>query len=462
MFVSYQEWLGMRKKILDRIKPTEEEHAQVKAVADELVNSLNQISPDDIVVMLTGSFAKGTYIKGDVDFDIFVLFPSTYSLEELQEKTFDWAKSLLDKWEIAYAQHPYIRGYYKGHKVDIVPSYKIEGDSIHDSKIKSAVDRTQLHTRYILSHMTDSQKDDVRILKKFLKRIGVYGAEIKTGGFSGYLCELLVLKYGSFYELIKHSREWKFPVAIDMAGKRSERLLRVLFKDSPFIVTDPVDKKRNVAAPVSADSLARFVAAIHVFFMDPSTDMFFDELVPMEVSEIKTLVKTRGSHIVLMSMPAPDKSPDILWGEIRRTLKNIGISFEIADFRLVHSTAEVENGEIHLLFELENGRLSNVKVHPGPYVRLGQHVERFIKEDANAVDLFVKDERLWAVRKRKIVTAMDLIADVQGDPLKHGVSKGLLEEIKHAKIFENESAISENTRMVFTKHLNRKFYLGLS
>ena len=32
-----------------------------------------------------------------------------------------------------------------------------------------------------------------------MQGIGVYGAEIKVGGFSGYLCELLVMKYGGFH-----------------------------------------------------------------------------------------------------------------------------------------------------------------------------------------------------------------------------------------------------------------------
>jgi tRNA nucleotidyltransferase (CCA-adding enzyme) len=44
---------------------------------------------------------------------------------------------------------------------------------------------------------------EVRLLKKFMKGTGVYGAEIKIGGFSGYLCELLILKYRSFAQTIE-------------------------------------------------------------------------------------------------------------------------------------------------------------------------------------------------------------------------------------------------------------------
>ncbi|MGB9635498.1 MAG: nucleotidyltransferase domain-containing protein, partial [Candidatus Micrarchaeia archaeon] len=219
-----EKWLEIRKVILEKIKPTQETHEKLCSIARHFADALNKISPTEVTVELMGSFAKGTYIRDDVDFDVFLLFPHTYPIEKMQELTFEWGKQLLEKWEVAYAQHPYLRGEYRGHHVDIVPSYMIkEGEEV---KIKTAVDRTQLHTRYVLKHITEEQKDDVRILKVFLKRLGIYGAEIKTGGFSGYLCELLIMKYGSFYDLILASRNWKYPVAIDMNGTRSERLLR--------------------------------------------------------------------------------------------------------------------------------------------------------------------------------------------------------------------------------------------
>ncbi len=462
MFVSYDEWLKMRQEILSKIKPTDEEHERDWKVAEELMNEIRKRIPDDIEIMLAGSFAKGTYIKGDVDFDIFLLYPEKYSLEELQDITIGNGKEILDDWSIAYAHHPYIKGKFKGYDVDIVPSYKIEDEHIHNRKIKSAVDRTQLHTKYILSHITDEQKDDVRILKKFLKRIGVYGAEIKIGGFSGYLCELLILKYGNFYNLIKEAKQnWRIPVAIDMAGKRSPRLLKVLFKEHPMILTDPVDKKRNVAAPVSADSLSRFIAAIHIFFMDPSTEMFFDEWKPLSLDEIKEKIQERGSYFLMLEMDEEEKSPDILWGELRRTLKNIGISLEQEGFEIIMKTVEVENGKWHMLFELEHGRLSNVRRHPGPYVRLAEHIDRFVNEDKKAVDVFVRDERLWAIRKRKFVHAREVIEDIKRNPIKHGVSKGLVKAVQNCRIFEGEDAVMDRSKWVFTKHLNQKFLLGL-
>ncbi len=42
------------------------------------------------------------------------------------------------------------------------------------------------------------------MFKKFVKAAGVYGAEVKIQGFSGYVCEVLTLKFGSFLETLRH------------------------------------------------------------------------------------------------------------------------------------------------------------------------------------------------------------------------------------------------------------------
>jgi len=453
-------WERMRTPILEKVKPPLEIHEKVCKVADHFVDTLNRMSPDDIEVVLTGSFAKETYIKDDVDFDVFLLFPHTYSLEQLQSLTFAWGKKLLDRWEVAYAQHPYLRGEHKGHRVDIVPSYKLDEGSGQVS-IRSAVDRTQLHTKYILANITPEQKDDVRVLKVFLKRLGIYGAEIRTGGFSGYLCELLIIKYGSFYGLIHAARGWKFPIAVDMEGGRSERLLRTLFKNQPFIVTDPVDRKRNVAAPVSVDSLSKFVAAAHVFFINPSSEVFFEKLKAWKKEEVLAQVKARGTSFVLYRFNAPEKSADILWGELRKTIAGMEKPFDSEGFDCTHMTAEVHKGKCYLLFELVHGTLPRAKMYIGPYVRMGPHLERFMREEKNNMDIFVKDERMCAIRPRKFVTSKELAEEIVKNPEKYGVSKGLANELASAEIFLNSNAVFEESLLVFTKHFNRKFYLGL-
>ena len=100
------------------------------------------------------------------------------------------------------------------------------------------------------------REDDVLLLKQFMKGIGVYGSELKVGGFSGYLAELLVLCYGSFAGVLQ--------AAIRLEAGNVHRPGRASGKkthDEPLVVVDPVDPNRNVAAALTLDKMFQFAAA---------------------------------------------------------------------------------------------------------------------------------------------------------------------------------------------------------
>ena len=62
------------KSILDEIKPTEEEKEKVLEVSAKLLDFLNDKCHEDNIdaeAVLVGSVAKGTYLRGKSDIDIF-------------------------------------------------------------------------------------------------------------------------------------------------------------------------------------------------------------------------------------------------------------------------------------------------------------------------------------------------------------------------------------------------------
>jgi tRNA nucleotidyltransferase (CCA-adding enzyme) len=76
-------------------------------------------------------------------------------------------------------------------RVNVVPCY-----AVGPKQWKSAADRSPYHVDLVRSLPADS-KTQMKLLKRFMKSIGVYGAEIQTQGFSGYVAEVLVMKHGS-------------------------------------------------------------------------------------------------------------------------------------------------------------------------------------------------------------------------------------------------------------------------
>lgn len=100
---------------------------------------------------------------------------------------------------------------------------------------------------------------------------GTYGSEFKVGGFAGYLCELLIIYYGSFEETLKAAAKWQFGHSIDLEDYGTSNL----FKD-PLIVIDPTDENRNVGAALRLDKMGEFIqSARNYLSSDNKKDYFY-------------------------------------------------------------------------------------------------------------------------------------------------------------------------------------------
>lgn len=246
--------------------------------------SLAQDFADDVQVSLSGlgivgtaapqgSIAKGTNL-GASDIDIFIVLPrdtpvdfSTVAMQVATDvanrRAFGPAESV--KVTPMVASHPYAvlaignRGSVL--EIDIVPCYDVSAD-----QIVSAVDRTPHHTRFMNENLTSEQKNDVRKMKLFMKGIGVYGADVWTGGFSGYACEVLVHKYGSFLGVLKNTDD----------------LLRL---------NDPVDANRNVLASVSEEQSRLFSTCAGSYVRHPRIDYFYPYLENPDMGEFNVAFK---------------------------------------------------------------------------------------------------------------------------------------------------------------------------
>jgi tRNA CCA-adding enzyme len=187
--------MNIEDEVLARVRPPREQQDRIVQVVRDLVARVRQVAlyfKLEVEPFVAGSVAKDTYLK-DPDIDIFMLFPPDTPVEVVAKKGLDIARSIMEGEE-KYAQHPYLRGSYGGFEVDLVPAYKLPDTKV----LQTAVDRTPFHVEFVNRCLKPEQRDQVRLLKQFLKGIGTYGAEEATQGFSGYMVELLVMRFGSF------------------------------------------------------------------------------------------------------------------------------------------------------------------------------------------------------------------------------------------------------------------------
>lgn len=398
-------------EILKYIKPTEEEYKKLLEVYEFVRNRITKCVEgcfDEIT--LQGSVAKDTFIKGESDIDIFVLFnPTRYEDKWFEESFLPRIVNCFREYRSVtqYAAHPYVTLYIDNVEVNIVPAYKVS----LSQQIKSTVDRTPFHTNYINSKLSNRQKDEVRVLKYLLKSWNIYGAEIEIRGFSGYLTELLIVAFGSLSELLKAVTTWiPFKTCIDIEKYYSgtKDCLRK-FRKSVLIVVDPVDRERNAAAAVSLKSFSMFKLLAEVLLKKPTIKLFLTS--PREVLGMQELIDLMNgrsedinSCIFGIEYEVLSKAPDIIWGQLRRAeriLRNILKSY--GEKHIYIDTWLSKDLQKAIMFIEIVGCKDKYHLHRGPPAYETMNALNFITKNSDALvgPWIDEDGRLYCLRKKR-------------------------------------------------------------
>jgi tRNA nucleotidyltransferase (CCA-adding enzyme) len=396
----------IRASILSRIKPSDAEKTRLASLAESIITRVNSIALQEGIsasAQLVGSAARGTWISGERDLDIFIMFPPDAERRELEEKGLYIARKVVEEaqsFEERYAEHPYIHAVFDGFEVDLVPAFNVE--SAKD--IKSAVDRTPFHNAYVASRIKGLE-DDVLLLKQFMKGTGVYSSELKTHGFSGYLVELLIMHYGSFMKVLESSCGWKPGITIDI-----EKHGVAAHKD-PMVVVDPTDPARNVAAALSLDNMCIFIDRACEFLENPDESYFsaqFPE--PLDDKEFINIIAARGTSLLAIEFSAPDVVEDVLFPQLHKLEESVMEMLTRYDF-CVYNSGVWAGGEAIVLIELESAQLPQVKKHTGPFVWSKEHVPAFkSKYKANTFsNVFIQNGKYMVEIPRKYARAKKLV-----------------------------------------------------
>jgi tRNA nucleotidyltransferase (CCA-adding enzyme) len=380
-------------KRVDELRPGPGEREKELALAAEIIAEIGKHGRE---AMLVGSIAKNTCLRGDKDLDIFVLFDKAVPRKELEREGLAIGKAVAKAFKakagVHYAEHPYTRMVIKSYDIDVVPCYRLA----MGERIISAVDRSPLHTEYILSRL--EKPNEVRLLKHFCKRIGVYGAEIATHGFSGYLCELLVLKYGSFQRVLEEATNWKRGHHIDVEAHAKRQ-----FSD-PLVVIDPVDPERNVAAAVSEQKLCEFI-------------LLAREYLKTRRLPVKAALMPNRGRLLAVEWSIGEENEEIIWSQLERFQEKVVAQLRAAEFGVIDSEIWTDSlAKAQLLLELEVWELPKVNDHGGPSVYNYKHAENFIRKYRKAV---VRGDRLVTERRREYPTAKSLLKTLLAEPPTH-------------------------------------------
>ena len=415
------------EQVAKRVTPGNAERQKMVRLSDILRNKVETILVDSAIngtVTLQGSFARDTWLRGETDIDIFIRLPTTLEREDWIRNLLPSIRKHLSQYHIVerYAEHPFLEFHVEDIRVNIVPCYNVS-----KGEWKSATDRTPFHTEFMHSNLTDNLRREARLLKKFAKGIGVYGAEIEVGGFSGMLVDTLALYYGSFIATIKQADNWSPGTRLEIGKPPSIIDSKKREAGVDLVAIDPVDPDRNLAAAVRPERLWSFVAAGRRFLKDPGQWYFFPPKFARKTrAQFAKQIDQPGREIVAVSFKHRELVPDVLWGQLLR-LEGSLVDLMVREEFLVDRSKiwSDEKHESAILLEVRQSNLAPVRVQRGPPVFKTEDSGGFLAKHLGAPDTFrgpwIEGDR-WMIEKKRRISSIEMLVKTFLRQQAHGIA----------------------------------------
>ena len=426
-----KEYQQVIAEAIQSCKPTISKTKELEKVSELVMNlidkSITSLADNRIIdFSIGGSYAKGTWVADDMnepDLDIFVKFDPSVDKKEFEDLGIKVGLSALSEYDpyLRYSEHPYVEAKIKDIRINVVPCY-----NVNEGNWKSAADRSPFHTTFMKEHLNDYLRDQVRLLKRFLKSSGIYGSQLSVSGFSGYVTEILILKYGSFMNVIKYIATLDHDGDLVALHDLESHLFRHF--DSKIIVIDPIDTKRNLGIAISPESIGKFILIARSFLEDPSLDYFRTNENSIDLEIIERI----RSNLLIVEFAVGQRSPDILWGQLKKSLNALSTQLEKAGFNtLLNTCITDEKKYAAFVFLIEFMKLPPFALRKGPEVIRKVDTNAFISKN-NLVPYWInKNMKVLTISKRKNLDAQQFVSEIlSGDRTDAGLNKEIMKDLR--------------------------------
>ncbi len=404
---------GILDEALKEIQPDKSYEKEIFKRLGKIIKKINS-SQKNAKAVLGGSGAKGTWLK-TFDADIFVLFDYAKYKDKSDELSNMLEKILKKKFRNIIRLHG-SRDYFqiKENKFtfEIVPILSIR----KAEQAKNITDVSPLHSKWVLRHK--KLVDEIKLTKQFCQAQNLYGAESYIRGFSGYICEILTVYYGSFLNLIRNAAKWQDKIVIDAEryykGKDVFKLVNTSKLASPLIIIDPVQKDRNAAAALSQEKFDLFKKSAKEFLKNPSKRFFIRE----DIADVFKKIKNRSSILIEIGAVPLSGKADVVGNKLLKIYEFFVQKLQKHGFKLLKSGwAWDRKANPAFYFLIGKAPLSKTVIIEGPPLSIKQHVEHFRKMHRNT---YSKNHKVYAIEKREYIKPEGLLKEMIKDEFVKG------------------------------------------
>jgi tRNA nucleotidyltransferase (CCA-adding enzyme) len=397
------------KRVLKRLTPPKRLPAIILATIRKVEAEIRRRQLLATVV-LGGSMAKGTYLAGDHDADVFVRFSPEYDDRELADRLEQVIRAVFKRYERVHGSRDYFHVYAGSYLFEFIPVLNIGSWA----EARNVTDMSPLHVQYVAQKIGEKPElsASIRLTKQFCKAAKIYGAESYIGGLSGHVIDLLNIYYGGFHELLQAAAAWPAKVVIDPERHLDNPLSQL--NDSkvyaPLVIVDPVQQDRNSAAAVTEAAFKRFKAKAQEYLAAKDKERFFT-ITPLSAATFK---KAHPQARIIQVKLAPQRGKkDVVGAKCFKVYQYLSERLLEHGFSLIDSKWEFTPKQALLLFALPAQRLPAHQELGGPPVHRTADVVRF--KDAHKMT-FSRDGRIYALERRKYRDAQKLVNDLLKTP----------------------------------------------
>jgi tRNA nucleotidyltransferase (CCA-adding enzyme) len=386
--------MSWRREVLKKFKPSITEERKLRQVARKV---MKLVSIPNVKMEIGGSSAKGTWLKGHHDLDIYVKFDSKiYGKKNISKILIESLRPY--DFEVLHGSRDYVQLNFEGFEVELIPIIEIK-------KVEQACNITDIspfHKKWVRKHK--QYCDEIRIAKVFAKCNNLYGAESYIKGFSGYAIECLVIYYRGFIPMIEAVAKWDKKTLLDYSDFHKGKVkLNASKMQSPIVVVDPVQSTRNVTAVVSKERYDLFKQSAKGFLKNPSISWFVKD----EFSLAK-LKRTR-SKLIWIKVSALSGKKDVVGAKLLKVYDFLRIELMENDFNLLDSGWHWGESTI-FWFKIGKEELSKKVKHFGPEATHKNRLESFKKKWVGK-KVYTENQISYILKDREYTDAFSLLEE---------------------------------------------------
>lgn len=400
------------KETLDSIKPKKEFVEKIKKASESFLEELNKIG---IKAYLGGSVAKNTFLANIKDIDVYLILKNEEEQNAIEEKL----KKHFRKLKILKGSRNYYHINYQNFLFECVPVLDIK-----DPKdAKNTTDISKFHVEFVKKELEKKPflRDEVLLFKYFLKQKELYGAESYIRGFSGYLSEVLIIKFGSFLNTLKFFSEInKLPINLGINRKIKENLKKQGKINDFFNIIDPVLENRNLGMALSKEKVLELVFHSKKFLLNPNfnKELKIDKIKDFweenkeKISESYCLIEIKAN---LDKLAKKYNNIDIIGSKFLKISKKIVDYLKTNNFELIDYAYFIDKDNLKGIFLILVSKYNKLKEYKGP-------------------SLFIKKENLFKFiekHKKHLIVLEDNIEKIKAFENKVLNINKAIEEIKN-------------------------------